>query len=254
MLAWTRRQIERGHLNSKSLSKSFLEFSRRVHEQEAGRGKGIQPMESFSLQTLTSHNELPMLLPSTPGGENFQEREQGKHRRQEEEYSHKPPQAQTLLQLRGDGPLCPPEQQFQKNFLILLFYCCFLVGSFYSKSIVSMDLKLFKSGLNQGYYNFQTQISRLRGRCAGWRERSCSATVGNCKLLDITWLKQAGLLGQCLNMLNMPGLTHCTVRSDWLCPESRCIWLFVNPFCKVFKPGYKPDLPLSLALAAPLYR
>lgn len=69
MLAWTRRQIERGHLNSKLLSKSFLEFSRCVYEQEAGKGKGIQPMESFSLQTLTLNNEFPRLPPSTPGRE-----------------------------------------------------------------------------------------------------------------------------------------------------------------------------------------
>lgn len=71
MLAWTRSQIERGRLNSKLLSKSFLEFSRRVHEQEVGKRKGIKPMESFSLQTLTFNNEFPRLPPSTPGGENF---------------------------------------------------------------------------------------------------------------------------------------------------------------------------------------
>lgn len=58
-------------MNSKLLSKSFLEFSRCVHEQEIGKGKGTKPMERFSLQTLIFNNEFPRLPPSTPCGENF---------------------------------------------------------------------------------------------------------------------------------------------------------------------------------------
>lgn len=117
-------------------------------------------------------------------GKKFQERAQGKHWRKEEEYSHKFPQAQTLLQLRGDGSLCPPDQQFQKNFLILLFYCCFLIGSFYSKSIVSMDLKLFKCGLNQGYYNFQTPVSKLERKVC---RLEGTFLLCSCRQLQTAW-------------------------------------------------------------------
>lgn len=195
---------------------------------------------------ITLNNEFPRLPPSTPGGEKLPRKGTREALKARRGIQSQTSTGTDTAQLRGDGSLCPPDQQFQ-NFLILLSYCCFFLFVclfFYSKSIVSMGLKLFKCRLSQGYTNFQTPVSSWRGRCAGWMEYSCSAAVCNCKLLDITWLKQAGLLGQCLNELNMPGLTLCTVRSGWLCPESLCIQLFHNPFCKAFKPGYKPDLPL----------
>lgn len=111
MLAWSRRQIERGCLNSKLLSKSFLEFSRGVYEQEVGKGKGIKPMESLNLQTLAFNNEFPRLPPSREGGENFLRKGTREALKARRIYRHKPPQAQTLPQLRGDGPLCPPDKQ-----------------------------------------------------------------------------------------------------------------------------------------------
>lgn len=139
MLAWTRRQIERGHLNSKSLSKSFSEFSRRVYEQEVGKGKGIKPMESFSLQTLTFNNELPRLPPSTPGEENFLRkgtREALKARRGIQ--SQTSTGTDTAL-AEGDGPLCPPEQQAAASeershfaLLLLFFGWVFLIANLYS--------------------------------------------------------------------------------------------------------------------------
>jgi len=49
MLAWTGRQIERGHLNFKLLSEGFLEFSRHAYEQGNGKAKGITTMESYYL-------------------------------------------------------------------------------------------------------------------------------------------------------------------------------------------------------------
>lgn len=185
MLAWTRRQIERGCLNSKSPSKSFLEFSRSVYEQEVGKGKGLKPMESFSLQTLTM----------SPQGCSKYSR-WGKlskkgHKRSTE--GKKRDMATNLHRHRhcsswGGMTLCAHQtrwQQFQKNFLILLFYCCFLIGLvFYSKPIVSIDLKLFKFGLNQGYYNFQTQVCRLKRKVC---RPEGTFLLCSCRQLQTAW-------------------------------------------------------------------
>lgn len=195
MLAWTKRQIERGCLNSKLLSKSFLEFSRSVYEQEVGKGKGIKPMESFSLQTLTFHNEFPRLPPSTAGGENFLRkgtREALKARRGI--------QTQTSTGIDtapADGwwPFVPTKQagsSFRRTFSFCSsiavgdFFCLLFVGLvfFNSKSIVSMDLKLFKFGLNQGYYNFQTQVSKLKRKVC---RLEGTFSLCNCRQLQTAW-------------------------------------------------------------------
>lgn len=109
MLAWTRRQIERGCLNSKSPSKSFLEFSRSVYEQQVGKGKGLKPMESFSLQTLTMN---PQGCSKYSRWGKFSKKG---HKRSTEgkkrDTATNLHRHGTLLQLRGDDPLCPPDKQ-----------------------------------------------------------------------------------------------------------------------------------------------
>lgn len=80
--------------------------------------------------------------------------------------------ALALLRGSSDGPSYSPDEQTAVSELSLpavLLQVILLIDQI-SKSILSMDLKLYKFKVNQGYYDFET-VSKLEGKTrACWRE------------------------------------------------------------------------------------
>lgn len=174
-------------------------------------------MESLKLHTSTFNNELPRLPPSTLGGENLLgkgTRGALKEKRGIHSQTSTGRERSDLFWLcsgtaptEGWWPLVPTRPA-DSSFRRTLLFCSSIAVSFFfflidqiSRSILNMDLKLCKLRVDHGYYNFQTQVSKLRRNiCAYWRESPWLYNwKGNCKVLYIRSDKlRAGLPGQFL--------------------------------------------------------
>lgn len=91
------------------------------------------------------------------------------------------------------------DSNFRKTSLLAVLLLVILFIDQISKSILSIDLKLYKFEVNQGCYDFQP-VSKLKGKIhACWREgpRLHNWKNSNCKLIDIR---------SSFNRLGSPGL------------------------------------------------